>query len=129
MKIYLALEELINGFLDYQGNNLTIDAADEKKIHESSLILLYRLLFVLYAESRGLLPLENPEYRSTYSLEAIATDIHDKLDNNSTISELLTDYWSRLHTLFTIIDQGWKESIPQYNGGLFNPKRHLFFET
>ena len=127
-KIYLALEELINGFLDYQGNNLTTSVSDVEKIHESCLILLYRLLFVLYAEGRGLLPLENLEYRSTYSLEAIATNIHDELDNNFVVSELLTDYWSRLQTLFTLIDKGWAENIPQYNGGLFNPTRHQFLE-
>ncbi len=127
-KIYLALEELINGFLDYHGNNLTTSDSDVKKIHESCLILLYRLLFVLYAEGRGLLPLENPEYRSTYSLEAIATNIHDELDSNSAVPELLTDYWSRLQTLFTLIDKGWAENIPQYNGGLFNPTHHQFLE-
>lgn len=127
-KIYLALEELINGFLDYQGNNLTTSDSDVEKIHESCLILLYRLLFVLYAEGRGLLPLENPEYRSTYSLEATATNIHNELDSNSAVPELLTDYWSRLQTLFTLIDKGWAEDIPQYNGGLFNPTRHQFLE-
>ena len=125
-KIYLALEELINGFLDYQGNNLTTSAADVKKIHESCLILLYRLLFVLYAESRGLLPLENSEYQKEYSLEGLATDIHGKLDAESAIPDLRSDYWDRLQTLFTLIDKGWDESIPQYNGGLFNPKRHRF---
>ena len=125
-KIYLALEELINGFLDYRGNNLTTAAADVKKIHESSLILLYRLLFVLYAESRGLLPLENPEYQQEYSLERLATEIHGTLDTESVIPDLRSDYWNRLQTLFTLIDKGWEESIPQYNGGLFNPKRHRF---
>ena len=127
-KIYLALEELINGFLAYQGNNLTTSDSDVEKIHESCLILLYRLLFVLYAEGRGLLPLENPEYRSTYSLEAIATNMHNALDSNAAVPELLTDYWSRLQTLFTLIDKGWTENIPQYNGGLFNPTRHQFLE-
>ena len=127
-KIYLALEELVNGFLDYQGNDLTASDSDVEKIHESCLILLYRLLFVLYAEGRGLLPLENPEYQSEYSLEAIATNIHDTLDNNSIVSELRSDYWSRLQTLFTLIDKGWAENIPQYNGGLFNPTRHQFLE-
>lgn len=73
--IYLALEELINGFLVYRGNNLT--TSDIKTTHENCLILLYRLLFVLYAESRGLLPLENREYQSEYSLDALATEIHD----------------------------------------------------
>ena len=127
-KIYLALEELINGFLDYQGNNLTTSASDVEKIHENCLILLYRLLFVLYAEGRGLLPLENLEYRSAYSLEAIATNIHDDLDSNPVVSELRSDYWNRLQTLFTLIDKGWAEDIPQYNGGLFNPTRYQFLE-
>ena len=124
--IYLALEELINGFLVYQGNNLT--TSDIKTIHENCLILLYRLLFVLYAESRGLLPLENREYQSEYSLDALATEIHDKLDNHSIIPKLKSDYWTHLHDLFTLIDKGWDEHIPQYNGGLFNPTRHVFLE-
>lgn len=125
-KIYLALEELINGFLTYPDNNLT--TTDIDTIHENCLILLYRLLFVLYAESRRLLPLENREYQSEYSLDALATEIHDKLDNDSTIPKLRSDYWTRLHNLFTLIDKGWDEHIPQYNGGLFNPIRHVFLE-
>ena len=125
-KIYLALEELINGFLTFRDNSLNV--SDTKTIHENCLILLYRLLFVLYAESRGLLPLENREYQSEYSLDALATEIHDKLDNDSTIPKLRSDYWTRLHNLFTLIDKGWDEHIPQYNGGLFNPNRHVFLE-
>ena len=125
-KIYLALEELINGFLTYPDNNLT--TSDIDTIHENCLILLYRLLFILYAESRGLLPLENAEYKSEYSLEMLATDIHNKLDENSTIPQLRSDYWTRLQNLFTLVDKGWTEHVPQYNGGLFNPTRHEFLE-
>ena len=125
--IYLALEALINGFLTYPNNSLS--TSDTAAIHENCLILLYRLLFVLYAESRGLLPLENPVYQAEYSLNALATEIHDKLDNAPQISELKSDYWTRLQDLFTLIDKGWEEDIPQYNGGLFNPTRHVFLET
>ena len=125
-KIYLALEALINGFIAYPDNNLT--TADTDTIHENCLILLYRLLFVLYAESRGLLPLENAEYQTEYSLEGLATDIHNKLDENSTIPALRSDYWTRLQDLFRLIDKGWEEHVPQYNGGLFNPTRHAFLE-
>ena len=125
-KIYLALEELINGFLTYPNNNLR--TSDTKTIYENCLILLYRLLFVLYAESRGLLPLENPEYQSEYSLDTLATEVYDKLDSGSTIPELKSDYWTRLQDLFTLIDKGWAEHIPQYNGGLFNPTHHRFLE-
>ena len=126
-KIYLALEELINGFISYSDNNLS--SSDAEVIYENCLILLYRLLFVLYAESRGLLPLENSEYRTEYSLDALAIEIHDKLDSSSIVPELRSDYWTRLQNLFTLIDKGWAEHIPQYNGGLFNPERHMFLET
>ena len=125
-QIYLALEELINGFLTFRDNNLNAD--DTKIIHENCLILLYRLLFVLYAESRALLPLENSDYQSEYSLDGLATEIHHKLDNDATMPKLRSDYWTRLHNLFTLIDKGWDEHIPQYNGGLFNPIRHVFLE-
>ena len=126
-KIYLALEELINGFLAYPDNNLT--TSDTDTIHENCLILLYRLLFILYAESRGLLPLENLEYQSEYSLDALATETHSRLDKDSAIPELRSDYWTRLQNLFTLIDEGWAEHVPQYNGGLFNPTRHAFLGT
>ena len=125
-KIYLALEELINGFLTYPANDL--DTSDAKTIHENCLILLYRLLFILYAESRGLLPLENAVYQSEYSLDALATEVHGRLDKDSAIPELRSDYWTRLQDLFTLIDKGWAEHIPQYNGGLFNATRHRFLE-
>ena len=123
-KIYLALEELINGFLTYPVNNL--DTSDVKTIHENCMILLYRLLFILYAEGRGLLPLENVVYQSQYSLDALATEVHDRLDRDPTFPELRSDYWTRLQDLFNLIDKGWAEHIPQYNGGLFNSTRHGF---
>lgn len=123
-KIYLALEELINGFLTYPANDL--DTSDAKTIHENCLILLYRLLFILYAESRGLLPLENAVYQSQYSLDALATEVHGRLDRDAVIPELRSDYWTRLQDLFILIDKGWAEHIPQYNGGLFNATRHGF---
>ena len=38
---------------------------------EQSLTVLYRVLFLLFAEARGLVPLWHPVYRERYSLEAI----------------------------------------------------------
>ncbi len=125
--IYSALETFINGFLTYPKNALS--PSDVDTIHEKCLILLYRILFVLYAESRELLPLDNPQYRSEYSLNSLTTQIHIKMDQESSIPEFRTDYWARLKNLFTLIDKGWEEHIPQYNGGLFNPNRHEFLEN
>ena len=134
-RIYAALAALINGFLAYPGNH--IDKQITRKLphsaletlHENCLILLYRLLFILYAESRGLLPLADADYRASYSLDALAAEVHAELDANTEIPALRSDYWTRLQDLFRLIDKGWEERIPQYNGGLFNPARHPFLET
>ena len=123
-KIHLALEALINGFLIYPANNLSV--SDIKVIYENCLILLYRLLFILYSESRGLLPLEDSVYQFQYSLDDLATEIYKELDEDSAIPYLRSDYWTRLQNLCDLIDKGWEEHIPQYNGGLFNPTRHVF---
>ena len=55
-QVYDALRHLGQGFLDFPGNGLQPTAETLKQIHDNSLIVLYRLLFMLYAEARDLLP-------------------------------------------------------------------------
>ena len=42
-------------------------------LFEQSLTVLYRVLFLLFAEARGLLPVWHPVYRDRYSLDTIVT--------------------------------------------------------
>jgi type I restriction-modification system DNA methylase subunit len=127
-RVYDALRLLIDGFLNFPRNGF--DAANPPlgKIHTNCLILLYRVLFILYAESRGLLPLDNRDYAMQYSLDHLATDIHQKLDSNIAFAPGASLYWTGLRQLFTLINDGWKDHIPQYNGGLFNSQQHPFLE-
>ena len=84
-RVYDALRLLIGGFLDFPRNGF--DKANPRldEIHANALILLYRLLFILYAESRGLLPVENPDYATRYSLAALAETTHETLDRGELI--------------------------------------------
>ena len=127
--VYDALRLLIGGFLDFPRNrfNRTNPLLDE--IRTNSLILLYRILFILYAESRDLLPLNNRDYAMQYSLDHLATDIHENLDRRITPAPGVSLCWTRLKELFTLINDGWEDHIPQYNGGLFNPQQHPFLES
>ena len=52
-QVFDALLHIAQGFLDFEGNKLATDADSLEKIYDNSLILLYRLLFILYAEGRG----------------------------------------------------------------------------
>ena len=127
-RVYDALRLLIGGFLDFPRNRFDRANPPLDEIQNNCLILLYRILFILYAESRGLLPVENPNYAASYSLAALAETIHETLDRGDLIIPTISDYWARLRGLFTLINDGWDDLIPQYNGGLFNPTSHPFLE-
>lgn len=126
--VYQALKILSEGFLKISDNNLTQE--NLKEIHDNALILLYRLLFILYAEYRKLLPLgENQIYTDSYSLDAIKKEITKKLDKNTSLSHTGAHTWMRLKELFEIINNGREEmGVPAYNGGLFDPHKHPFLE-
>ena len=127
-RVYDALRLLIGGFLDFPHN--TFDSANPPldEIQTNCLILLYRILFILYAESRDLLPLDNRNYAVQYSLDHLATNSHETLDSGIAFAPGASLYWTRLRQLFTLINDGWEDHIPQYNGGLFNPGQHPFLE-
>ncbi len=132
--VYKALRILANGFLQTPGNDLSIKNLQE--IYDNSLIFLYRLLFILYAEARGLLPLKNPKYRDSYSFYSIKNDVAKKIDRNEPIPILQKGYWSRVNVLCDLINNGSESYdiskdeffIPPYNGGLFDPDKNKFLE-
>lgn len=62
--VYDALRLLMNACLEHPRNSLDRhDPETLARVHENGLILLYRLLFLLYAEDRDLLPVDSPTYR------------------------------------------------------------------
>ena len=130
-QVYDALRHLAQGFLDYAPNSLTNDAATRKEIYDSALILLYRLLFVLYAEARELLPVRaSRAYRDSYSLYALKQTVAADLDMDKALLPTTATLWPRFHALFGIIDKGSPPlQVATFNGGLFDPKRHVFLDT
>ena len=125
-RIYDAVHEFVNGFFANSSNALD-PTRDVEAAFQASLILLYRLLFVLYAESRALLPLKNPGYRGTYSLTAIKENLASRLDVSMALLPTTTNYYDALGNLFRLVERGSDTlSVPKYNGGLFDDARHLF---
>ncbi len=127
--IYEAIRLLSEGFLEFPENDL--DPEDDLNlIHDSSLIYLYRLIFVLYAESEGrdLLNTSNRIYNENYSLNTLKQEVCEKLEENeTTYTDWRGKIWDRLEELFVLIDKGSESKgipreelyIPAYNGGLF----------
>ena len=95
---------------------------------ENSLVFLYRMLFCLHAESRGLLPVDNPHYEPQ-SLMHIRREVAEQRDGGVTYSERSDRFYSFLRALFRIVDEGEPAfAVNAYNGGLFSPAEHPYFE-
>jgi hypothetical protein len=99
-------------------------SAELADIRDASLVLLYRLLFVLYAEDRDLLPVRDPRY-DNYSLrDKVRLDVGKRKDSGDTFSETASRYWSVIEDLCRAIDKGdGSIGLPPYNGGLFDETR------
>jgi hypothetical protein len=126
--VYDALRHLMNGFLAHSANGLDPDDLESvKRVHENCLIVLYRLLFVLYAEDRNLLPCEDEHYH-TYSLRGLYQEVNKHLRSRHPYVPNTTMLWGHLCNLFRLIDEGYKDGgrviIPDYNGGLFSPSKY-----
>lgn len=88
-------------------------------VRDAALILLYRLLFLLYAEDRDLLPVSDGRY-DDYALRPLRIEIGDRVSNGDTFSGTAAKVWSHVSDLSRIIDKGDASvGIPPYNGGLF----------
>lgn len=127
-QVYEALRHISQGFLDYKPNGLAADEKTLRIIHDNSLILLYRLIFILYAEARELLPLrDNQKYKEIYSLHAIKKSVARDLDSGRLYlpdSDLL---WPKLKRLFNDINEGNPPlKVATFNGGLFDSAKYEF---
>lgn len=93
---------------------------DLKELFEETLIYMFRLLFLFYAESTELLPVDNEIYKKGYSItnlrELILEDKIKKDDEKYFI-------WETLNAAFRIINHGVENTalrVEPYNGGLFD---------
>ncbi len=131
------LEILANGFLRHPANNelrerISPACADNRRITVESfyrqlLILVYRLLFLLVSEDRGLLS-DSPLYRDHYGIGRLRR----MLDQRATFTEH-DDLWQSLRVLWLVLVKDEPQpaldnqplasalGLPVLNGDLFAP--------
>ncbi|MCL8380651.1 Eco57I restriction-modification methylase domain-containing protein [Xanthobacter aminoxidans] len=89
------------------------------EVRDTALVLLYRLLFLLYAEDRALLPVNDKRY-DDYALRNLRLDVGRRVSNGDAFSTSATRIFGHVADLARIIDRGdTSVGIPPYNGGLF----------
>jgi hypothetical protein len=136
--VYWAMKRIAEGLVERRSNNLDKnDPAVLSRVQNSTMILLYRFLFLLYAEGKGLLDLNDPRYLNYYSFRHIVRDVAERQDGSidKKYDPVNITLQTQLETLFNLINQGsagfpileegeGATKIPAYNGGLFDPEKH-----
>ncbi|MDJ0576344.1 MAG: N-6 DNA methylase [Xenococcaceae cyanobacterium MO_234.B1] len=126
-----ALQLLGTGFLQHPNNQNLRDKIvsgelTDKDFYRQLLLLIYRLLFLMVAESRNILSIgEDAEkariYKEFYSIERLRI----LAERPSYRREGFADLWNGLRVTFDIFDENWRGEIlglSPLNGDLFGSK-------
>ncbi|MDP9300833.1 MAG: N-6 DNA methylase [Actinomycetota bacterium] len=128
-----AAERLIQGALDHQANQLILGEPGRSQLQqlfEETLYYLYRILFVLYAEAREILPVNGAgPYPTTYSVDHLI-----ELARAGGVDEHGTYFGDSLRRLFDLLWQGPEEAahaigIDAVGGELFDPTRTALLDA
>ena len=112
------LGALCRGFVMADGRQSHTEE-QRAEIFDNATYLLYRILFILYAEARGLLPVGNPAYDEIGMGRLVkqAVRYHEEGAPEQTARTL----WNGLRRLSkAIYESDEARGVPAYNGGLFS---------
>jgi hypothetical protein len=93
-------------------------AGGAKAEFEQALTIVYRMLFLLFAEARALVPLWHPVYRESYSLETLR-DVAEE-------PRRMPGLWDALRAIARLAHAGCRAGdlrVTPFNGRLFSPAR------
>ena len=94
--------------------------AELEDVRQAALIFLYRLLFLLYAEDRDLLPVNDSRYDDYGLRKSVRDDIDQRTAAGDAFSTVAANYHNHITTLCRQVDAGDASiGLPPYNGGLF----------
>ncbi len=116
------LAKAVSARLSSESGGDGLSEADLAGAYEQVMVILFRLLFVAYAEDKDLLPYRTNGRYADHSLShkarLLAEDRHKGLDRYDTGA---TDLWDDVNQLWDAVNLGngdW--GVPTYNGGLFS---------
>lgn len=129
-----AVEQLIQSIdrVDRDRGRELLEGFDEKRLYEAAVTVMMRLVFLLAAEERKLLPLGQPLYDQHYAVSTLLAQLQEVADRHG--QEVLSrryDAWSRLLASFRAVHDGVRHEdlkLPAYGGSLFDADRYPFLE-
>ena len=97
---------------------------DLSRLFDESLTVVYRVLFLMFAESRSLVPNWHPIYRESYTVESL----RERAERPGKVPGL----WEALQAIARLAHKGCRAGslvVPPFNGRLFSPARSPIAES
>jgi len=117
---------------DVATDGLVLDGVAATEVYESAVTVLMRLVFLLFAEERRLLPAEDPLWAESYSVLTLRDDLRTtSIRDGEDALERRSTAWHRLLATFRAVHGGANHdrlTLPAYGGNLFDPDRFPFLE-
>ncbi|HXS16480.1 MAG TPA: hypothetical protein VN764_04810, partial [Polyangiaceae bacterium] len=143
-QMFEALEELLGGFSAaaerdrHQLLRRALEEGEEGYVYSGLLTVLLRLVFTLYCEDRGLLPVEHALFAHNYSLFGLYDELEKDHGRYPDSMDRRLGAYARLLSLFRAMYSGIAHGdpsdkkagifLPPRHGDLFDPNRFPFLE-
>jgi len=133
-QVLQAVEVLVQAIdrVDRTRGGELLDGVPPKEVYEAALTVMMRLVFLLAAEGRGLLPLGDPIYDSNYAVSTMRGELRERADRfGEGVLEKGYSAWVRLLATFRAVHAGIEHPrlrLAGLGGTLFDPDRYPFLE-
>jgi hypothetical protein len=134
LQVRKAVELMIGAFSrsDRDRRGEILDALAPHTVYEAAATVMMRLVFLLYAEERDLLPIGEPTYAEYYAVSTLRDQLEaDAIRLGDEPLERRATAWRRLLATFNAIYAGIDHDrlrLPAYGGRLFDPTRFAFLD-
>ena len=117
---------LFNPLVNHEGEPPLSDAKAHEALHQATVRVVMRLVVCLFAESRQLLPVNDPIYAQAYGVRSLYERLEEAVRMEGGVHTLFNHHiaWPRLMALFRLIHGGSAHgafALRAYGGALFRP--------
>lgn len=110
----------------------SLEGVDAHEVYRGAVSVMMRIVFLLFAEERRLLPADNDLYASTYSAGQLCAELERRaLEGSEDDLEYTTVGWHRLLALFSAVHGGIDHprlTMHAHDGSLFDPDMYVWLD-
>lgn len=128
-----AVELLVNAIsradLDSEGRLLA--GVEPRQVYEAAVTVVMRLVILLVAEEKALLPVDEDLYQRLYSVRTLREDLERERTESPEALEVRYSAWHRLLATARAVHGGIRHHslhVAAYGSDLFQPERYSFLE-